>query len=179
MFTDRVELKNCKHCLSSRLRFPPPPFSTDCSFIVWHTYKWYLFNRNEGNRFINREQHKAVTVLGELFLFVFPESWSMKFHKHKMSKIMVHEISYTSVHPKSWSMKFHEIVHPKSWSMKFHEMQFYSYKFLNLRIIVLAHGLEVWTCSVLFGFCYVKRLFFWSNYININVAIKYQTWSRI
>ena len=91
----------------------------------------------------NREQRKAVTVLGELFLFVFPESWSMKFHKHKMSKIMVHEISYTSVHPKSWSMKFHEIVHPKSWSMKFHEMQFYSYKFLNLRIIVLAHGLEV------------------------------------
>ena len=91
----------------------------------------------------NREQRKAVTVLGELFLFVFPESWSMKFHKHKMLKIMVHEISYTSVHPKSWSMKFHEIVHPKSWSMKFHEMQFYSYKFLNLRIIVLAHGLEV------------------------------------
>ena len=101
------------------------------------------YNSIEPLQFFNREQRKAVTVLGELFLFVFPESWSMKFHKHKMSKIMVHEISYTSVHPKSWSMKFHEIVHPKSWSMKFHEMQFYSYKFLNLRIIVLAHGLEV------------------------------------
>ena len=59
--------------------------------------------RNWGVRdkgFLTASSSRAGAVLVMAFSCVYSKSWSIKFHKHKMSNIMVNQISYYSVHIK-------------------------------------------------------------------------------
>ena len=69
---------------------------------------WVLCDRNISLRrkfrwnfcFLTASSSRAGAVLVMAFSCVYSKSWSIKFHKHKMSNIMVNQISYYSVHIK-------------------------------------------------------------------------------
>ena len=60
-----------------------------------------ISNKNENfHVFLTASSSRAGAVLVMAFSCVYSKSWSIKFHKHKMSNIMVNQISYYSVHIK-------------------------------------------------------------------------------